>query len=96
LKEYLESMAGRDRREVKQRLTVLLMHLLKWEHQATLRSRSWRVTIQDQQDELRDDVAAGSLRRHALEVLPEAYRRGVRKAAGETGLPEEIFPSDCP
>jgi hypothetical protein len=37
-----------------------------------------------------------TLRRHAKEILSKAYKAAVRKAAGETRLPESTFPADCP
>src|SRR5438105_3133827 len=52
LAEYLSDMARRDRREVESRLVVLLAHLLKWVHQPDHRSRSWRVTVIEQRQEL--------------------------------------------
>ena len=39
--EEIESMGRSDRRELKSRLVVLAMHLLKWRHQPGARSRSW-------------------------------------------------------
>ena len=54
LAEYLTDMAKRDRREVASRLTLLLAHLLKWQHQPEHRSNSWRATILSQQHELED------------------------------------------
>lgn len=96
LREYLTDMANRDKKEVKSRLIVLLMHLLKWEYQPERRTTSWRLTVEEQLDELRDDLAAGSLRNHAEAVLPEAYARARKKAAGETELPLATFPVDCP
>jgi Domain of unknown function DUF29 len=45
LEEYLTDMAKRDRREVKSRLTVLLAHVLKREHQPEKCSKSWLRTI---------------------------------------------------
>ncbi len=96
LAEYLTDMANRDRREVTNRLKVLLAHLLKWLHQSDRRSRSWHVTILTQQDELFDDVQGGVLRNHAIEVLPLAYSKGVKLASIETGLDEAKFPAVCP
>jgi len=54
LGEYLTDMAQRDRREVKSRLVVLLVHLLKWEFQPERRSRSRRTTVLNQRQELAD------------------------------------------
>src|SRR2546425_3545560 len=73
LAEYLTDMAKRDRREVFSRLVVLLSHLLIWEYQPDRRSGSWRVTILEQQRELRQLLESGTLRNHALAVLTDAY-----------------------
>jgi hypothetical protein len=69
---------------------------LLWEHQVGKRTNSWRRTIFAQQDSLEDAVDAGSLRRYAIDVLPAAYRRGMRRAAIATELPLDTFPTACP
>src|ERR1700722_9538046 len=51
LKEFLEDMAIRDRREVNSRLRVLLTHILKWTFQKQMRTPSWESTVANQQDE---------------------------------------------
>src|SRR5262245_40048699 len=96
LAEYLSDMARRDRREVRSRLTVLLAHLLKWEHQPDRRSGGWGATIFAQVHDLADLIAAGVLRAHAEAVLSDAYRKAVKEAATETGLSNESFPEECP
>jgi hypothetical protein len=96
LKGYLQDMARRDRREVLHRLTTLLAHLLKWDHQPSMRSRSWENTIRVQRHELSDLLDSRTLRNHAADVLPQAYVRAREEAAAETGLPESRFPPDCP
>lgn len=96
LREYLEDMANRDRREVESRMTVLIAHLLKWTHQPRKRTRSWRGTIITQQQELADEVQGGVLRNHAKAVLPKVYAKAVKRAAAETGLPAKRFPAECP
>jgi hypothetical protein len=95
LGEYLADMAKRDRREVESRLIVLLIHILKWEYQPDQRTRSWSGSILEQGDELTSHADRGVLRLHAEAYLPEAYRKAVRRAAAETGLPVSTFPSDC-
>jgi hypothetical protein len=95
LAEYLTDMAKRDRREVYNRLVVLLAHLLKWEFQPDSRSRSWQVTILEQQRELRQLLASGTLRNHAAEVLADAYTDARKLAAADTGLPRTAFPDEC-
>jgi hypothetical protein len=43
--EEVETMGRSEKRELQSRLTVLLMHLLKWKHQSNRRGRSWTLTI---------------------------------------------------
>ena len=95
LREYLGDMARRDRREVLSRLRALLTHLLKWEHQPENRGRSWQGTIRTERRDLSDLLESGTLRRHAEDVLAEAYRDAVEQAVIETGLPETAFPAQC-
>ena len=96
LAEFLESRAERDRREVGSRLTTLLTHLLKWHFQPDRRSRSWLRTVEIQRQELERCFKAATLRAHAETVLSKEYRRAIRRATVETGLPESTFPAKCP
>ena len=94
LSEYLSDMARRDKREVLSRLVILLTHLLKWEHQPERRSNSWRGTILSQRRELRQLLESGTLLRYAGEVLDKAYKAAIEQAAVESGLAEDVFPSE--
>ncbi len=96
LAEYLNDMAGRDRREVVSRLVVLLAHLLKWDHQPERRSRSRQATILEQQRELRQLLQSRTLRNHAEATRDAAYLDAIKQAAAEAGLPREPFPGQCP
>jgi hypothetical protein len=95
LSEYLADMAKRDRREVLSRLVLLLVHLLKWEHQPDHRSGSWQGTILEQRRALRKLLESSTLHNHALSVLAEAYAEARKQAAAETGLSRSIFPIEC-
>ena len=92
LSEYLTDMAKRDRREVSSRLTVLMTHLLKWEHQSNLRSGSWKGTIREQRRELRQLLDSGTLRNYAQAILEDTYAEARKQAADETTLAEDQFP----
>lgn len=99
--EELEAMSLRERRELTSRLIVLLMHLLKWQHQPTphghAQPRSWLNTITTQRQKLElllDD--SPSLRREVADRLAYAYPRARLQASRETGLPSATFPSTCP
>jgi len=43
--EEVETMGRSEKRELESRLTVLLLHLLKWKYQPNRRGRSWNLTI---------------------------------------------------
>jgi hypothetical protein len=43
--EELESLAKQERRQIENRLEVLILHLLKWDHQPGQRSNQWRSTV---------------------------------------------------
>ena len=93
----IESMGKTEKRELVSRLTVLLLHLLKWRYQPTNRGPSWRLSIANARDEISDLLADNpSLKSLIDEVMASAYRYARRKAAIETEMAEEAFPSACP
>jgi len=95
--EEIESMGRSDRRELKSRLVVLVMHLLKWQHQPAARSRSWSATIDEQRLQIEGVLAESpSLRPMTAALLSEAYAIARARAIAETGLAEEVFPETCP
>ena len=96
LAEFLTDMARRDRKEVTNRLIVLLCHLLKWDYQPDHRSKFWMSTILEQQRELLLDLEGGSLRTHAISVFAQAYERARKEAMAETSLDRSAFPESCP
>ena len=95
--EEIESLGRSDRREIVSRLTVVLVHLLKWQVQADGRTNSWAASIVENRDAIADILAASpSLRPYPATVLERAYRAAPLAASGETGLPLSEFPSTCP
>jgi hypothetical protein len=50
--DEIESMGRNDKREVKNRLIVLFMHLLKWQYQPEKRTSSWISTINEQRRQI--------------------------------------------
>jgi hypothetical protein len=95
--EELDALAKNQRRELRSRLTVLLMYLLKWRYQPDLQSRSWRITIDNQRDELQDILDdSPSLRTELDAFIQKSYPRALRKAVFETGIDATGFPEDCP
>ncbi len=95
--EEIESMGKTEKRELVARLTVLLLHLLKWRYQPNLQGGSWRATIDVQRLDIADLLEDNpSLKNLLPEVLTRAYNRAIKEAKRETGLPETTFPPACP
>jgi hypothetical protein len=95
--EEIESMGKTEKREMVSRLTVLLLHLLKWQYQQMLRGSSWRTTIIVQRLQLADHLDDNpSLQAKADEIVPRAYRLALAETAAETGLSQNTFRPACP
>jgi hypothetical protein len=87
LADEIESLGRSDRRQVRSRLKVILIHLLKWQYQFERRSISWKVTTNTQRDDLEMVLAdSPSLRRQVPALLAEAYKGARRDAADEMDL----------
>ncbi len=95
--EEIEDMSRRERKALQSNLIVLLLHLLKWQFQAEMRSGSWRGSIVEHRQRIQDDLQESpSLRSVLPQIWDEAYRKAVARAVAETGLEIEVFPIDCP
>jgi hypothetical protein len=95
--EELEGMARSDRREIRNRLTVLLIHLLKYRFQPRRRSASWLGTIGEQRSRIATVINdSPSLRSFPSSVIEECYAEARARTALETRLPESAFPERCP
>jgi hypothetical protein len=97
LAAQLKGLATSEESEIESRLTVLLQHLLKWEFQPDGRTKSWRASILEQRYRINRVIRRSpSLRRHPAMVIDEEYRVARLRAADETGLALNRFPSACP
>ncbi|MBK1988456.1 DUF29 domain-containing protein [Sphaerospermopsis aphanizomenoides BCCUSP55] len=96
LVEEILSLGRRERQELRNRLGILLGHLLKWEYQPNKRSRSWLATIRIQRRDIVKLLHENpSLQSYVVEAITEAYQNGRDLAAGETNLPFTTFPEQC-
>src|SRR5215813_12866964 len=95
--DEIQALARSEKREIENRLNVLLVHLLKWAHQPAQRSGGWASTIIEQRARLLKRLQESpSLRGYPGEVLDEEYAIAREKAAAETGLRGGTFPKTCP
>ena len=97
LAEELEDVGKSEKRELRNRMAVLLAHLLKWQYQTGYQGNSWRRTIREQ-------------RRGILACLKETpslkpdlgrpdwwawvWSDAIGLAVKDTGL--DCFPESCP
>jgi hypothetical protein len=94
--EEVASLGKQQRQELRNRLSVLIAHLLKWEYQPQYRSRSWLATLRIQRrDVLRLLKDSPSLKPYLEEALKEAYENAKDLAMADTDLPEQTFPLHC-
>ncbi|HEY9691989.1 MAG TPA: DUF29 domain-containing protein [Oculatellaceae cyanobacterium] len=93
----IEAMSGSQRRELENRLRVLLMHLVKYKYQPDKRSHSWLNTIDEQRNQLELLLEySPSLKPFYSEVFNKCYLKARRSAATETKLDVNSFPSESP
>jgi hypothetical protein len=95
--EEIESL-GRDQfNKLESALRVLMLHMLKWDHQAERRGRSWWASISEQRLRLQDVLADNpGLRSRIDEAIARAYRRARLRAIKETDLEAQQFPETGP
>jgi hypothetical protein len=95
--EEIESLGREQFAKLESALRVLLMHMLKWDHQSERRTRSWALSIKAQRIAVRRVMDANP---RLAPRVPEAIRFGYEaarvEAARETDLDEHIFPEQCP
>ncbi|MEI6559970.1 MAG: DUF29 domain-containing protein [Rhodospirillaceae bacterium] len=97
LAEEIESMGRAEKRELVNRLVVLILHLLKWRFQPALRGNRWRLGVEEQRYRLADYLDdSPSLKARLPEAIRDAHRLALVDAERETGLARETFPVLCP
>jgi hypothetical protein len=97
LVDEVESVGGSEKREIRNRLTILLAHLLKWKYRPGHRGSSWTGTIFEQRGQLADILESSpSLRDYFRRQVEDRYLSGRLAAAKETGMAFGLFPEQCP
>ncbi len=91
--EELEDLGISQKKALESRLRVLLAHLLKWIYEPSRRNKSWRLSIENARDEVREILEENpGLHEKIPSLLGSAYRKARRDAASETALDEDAFP----
>jgi len=95
--EEIESLGKQQRQELRNRLGVLLGHLLKWRFQPEGRSKSWFYTIREQRQEIQRHLKENpSLKPYLPEAIEIGYDKGLNLVGKETSLDPDKLPTTCP
>jgi predicted DNA-binding ribbon-helix-helix protein len=95
--EEIDDVGNEQYRRLQSALRVILLHLLKWDHQPTRRSRSWWSSITVQRNHVRRalDKNPGLKPQIGLAVT-EAYQDARVQASAQTRIEYRRLPERCP
>src|SRR5437667_8445008 len=97
--EEIEDLGKSERSAVRSQIKRMLLHRIKQRIQPERDGASWRASIADARQQIRDQVASSpSLRPYLYQNLDKIYRDAVELALIETDLPAaaESLPDQCP
>ena len=95
LVEEIEAMGRSEKRELENRMIILVMHLLKWTFQPNYQSRSWANTINEQRRRIGRVIKDSPSLKNSLndtEWFNDIWQSALYQAVSETGLDIKIFP----
>lgn len=93
----IEALGRKERQKLRNRLGILLGHLLKWQFQPNKRTNSRLWTIREQRVQIKlllED--SPTLKPYLDKVFPDAYELGFALEIRETDLDEQVFLEVCP
>lgn len=96
--EEIEDVGKSEKRELANRMAILIAHLLKWQFQPERRGRSWEITITNQRRSIIKRIEKTPGLKSCLEDKDwwhDAWTDGIARAQTETGL-DVAKTEDCP
>ena len=97
LAEEIESLGKSQFASLVSALRVVLLHMLKFDHQLNKRTRSSAISIATHRVHVIDELdESPGLKTRLVEAVAKAYRVARLEAVSETGLPLKLFPETCP
>jgi len=95
--EELSDLGGEQYNRLESALEVLLMHMLKWDHQPGRRSRSWSLTIEEHRLRVAMQLRKNpGLKSRVAEAVEDGFRLGRVRAAREMKIDVKTLPVSCP
>jgi len=95
--EEIDDVGDEQYDKLESALRVLMLHLLKWDRQPAMRSRSWTLSVLEQRRRVQRQLRKNpGLKSRLDEALTDAYEDARIEASSETGLPLRAFPATRP
>ena len=95
--EELDDVGSEQYNKLESALRIILLHLVKWDHQPARRSRSWWASITLGRNQVRRVLRKNpGLKRRLDEAITAAYEDARVQAAAQTRLGPRTFPARCP
>lgn len=95
--EEIENIGRNQKRELVNRLIILMTYLLKWQIQLEQRNDNWWLTIYEQRLRLTEHLKDNpSLERALLDEFATAYHFALLEVQKQTGLGEDTVPVASP
>ena len=97
--EEIEDVGKSEQRELANRMTVLMMHLLKWHFQPARQGSSWEKTIKEQRKSIIRRLKNTPSLKNLLtddEWLEDVWLDARIAAEKETHINFDKFPDECP
>src|SRR5262245_58460461 len=83
--EEIEALGREQFAKLRSAIRVVLVHMLKWDHQPTMRSRSWVLSIKALRTDIEDVLDENpGLKPRIGEAIVGAYRKARIEAANDT------------
>ena len=97
LAEEIESLGKQQRQELRNRLGILIGHLLKWDYQPERRGKSWKATIREQRRRIVEHLTDNpSLKPYLSTAIALAYQDAIDLVVRETPLDDDDLAQICP
>jgi hypothetical protein len=94
--EELSDVGNEQYDKLESAIRVVLLHLLKWDHQPNHRSKSWVLSMREHRRRIDRVLRKNpSLTPSIEEAMGEAYEDARDDAMRETDLPQTAFPTVC-
>src|SRR6266581_1423921 len=91
--EEIDDVGNEQYNKLESALRIILLHLLKWDHQPKRRSRSWWLSISVHRNHVARVLRKNpGLKSMVDEAVTEAYETARIEAAGQTNLEQDVFP----